>query len=165
MRRMDMNSPFFQTFLRGCCAVMLAATFLCAAVPVSAASDQWVHAYAAYGEPKYPKGFAHFEYVFPNAPKRGTLYLRNPDRRTSFDKFNPYTVKGSAPAGVSMFVLEPLAMASSDEPQTMYGLLAQELWVASDKSFVSFRLNPLARFQNGEPVTADDVKYSGPLWG
>ena len=61
----------------------------------------WAHGYAAYGEPKYPRGFNHFEYVDPTAPKGGTLYLRNPDRRTSFDKFNPFTVKGNSPAGSS----------------------------------------------------------------
>src|SRR6185312_6331637 len=64
----------------------------------------WVHAYATYGAPKYPRGFAHFDYVNPDAPKGGTLYLRNPDRRTSFDKFNPFTVKGNSPAGVMIFM-------------------------------------------------------------
>jgi microcin C transport system substrate-binding protein len=131
--------------------------------PVAAAATPttgtWVHAYASFGEPKYPRGFTHFDYVNPDAPKRGTLYLRNPDRRTSFDKFNPYTVKGNAPAGVS-FMIEPLAATSSDEPQTMYGLLAQEMMVAPDKSSITFRLNPLARFHNGDPVTAEDVRHS-----
>ncbi len=119
----------------------------------------WVHAYAAYGQPKYPKGFDHFDYVNPDAPKRGTLYLRQPDRRTSFDKFNPYTLKGNAPAGVA-FLVESLAATSSDEPQTMYGLLAQEMLVAPDKSSITFRLNPLARFHNGKPVQAADVLHS-----
>ncbi len=144
---------------RICCAVLVSALLFFTASARSA-EGQWVHAYAAYGEPKYPKGFSHFEYVNPDAPKGGTLYLRNPDRRTSFDKFNPYTVKGSAPAGVTMFLLEPLAMGSSDEPQTMYGLLAQEMLIAPGKTAITFRLNPLARFHNGDPVTADDVKYS-----
>ena len=67
---------------------------------------------AAFGEPpKYPRGFTHFDYVNPDAPKGGTLYLRNPDRRTSFDKFNPFTLKGNAPAGVMIFMFEPLAVA------------------------------------------------------
>lgn len=144
---------------RFCCAVVVSTLLFFSATAYSV-EGQWVHAYAAYGEPKYPKGFAHFEYVNPDAPKGGTLYLRNPDRRTSFDKFNPYTVKGQSPAGVSMFLLEPLAMGSSDEPQTMYGLLAQEMLIAPDKLAITFRLNPLARFHNGDPVTADDVKYS-----
>ena len=47
---------------------------------------------AAYGEPKYPRDFRHFDYVNPDAPKGGTLYLPNPDRRQSFDKYNTFTI-------------------------------------------------------------------------
>ena len=120
----------------------------------------WTHAYASFGQPKYPRGFAHFDYVNPDAPKGGALYLRNPDRRSSFDKFNYFTTKGSAPAGIYLFMLEALAVLSGDEPQTMYGLLAEEMLVAPDKSSVTFRIHPKARFYNGDPVTAVDVKYS-----
>ena len=82
------------------------------------------------------------------------LHLRNPDRRTSFDKFNPFTVRGNAPAGLTIFMFETLAQLSRDEPQTMYGLLAEEMYVAPDKSSITFRLHPKARFYNGDPVTA-----------
>lgn len=54
-----------------------------------------VHAIAQYGEPKYPAGFKHFDYVNPNAPRDGTLVLANPNRLTSFDKFNPFTLRGN----------------------------------------------------------------------
>ena len=58
----------------------------------------WSHAFTAFGvPPKYPRGFKAFDWVNPDAPKGGTIYLGNPDRRTSFDKFNPYTLKGSPP--------------------------------------------------------------------
>ena len=120
----------------------------------------WSHAHAAFGQPKYPPGFAHFGYANPGAPKGGTINLRNPDRRSSFDKFNPFTVKGNAPAGLSIFMFESLAILGSDELQTMYGLLAEAIAVAPDKSSISFRLNPKARFSNGDPVTAADVQYS-----
>lgn len=130
-------------------------------VPAAAArTENWIHAYAAFGEPKYPRGFDHFEYVNPAAPKGGTLYLANPDRRTAFDKFNPFTVRGAAPAGVELFMLETLTTTSADEPMTMYGLLAEEMLIAPDKSSITFRLNPKAKFSNGDPVTALDVKYS-----
>jgi microcin C transport system substrate-binding protein len=129
--------------------------------PTAAATQGgWVRAYAAFGEPKYPRGFDHFEYLNPNAPKGGTLYLANPDRRTSFDKLNYYTVKGNAPAGIALFMIETLAFLGADESQTMYGLLAEEMLVASDKSAITFRLNPAARFSNGDPVTSEDVKFS-----
>lgn len=120
----------------------------------------WTHAYAAFGKPKYPRDFRQFEYVNPVAPKGGTLYLRNPDRRTSFDKFNNFTLKGNAPAGQTIFMIETLAILSADEPQTMYGLLAEEMLIAPDKSSLTIRLHPLARFYNGDPVTPGDVKYS-----
>ena len=154
------------------CAVVLAAGVgnAAAAAPapataasrpaISVTSAGWVHAYAAFGTPKYGAGFDHFEYADPQAPKGGTLYLKNPDRRTSFDKFNPFTVKGSAPGGQAIFMFESLALISGDEPQTMYGLLAQSMQIAPDKSSITFRLNPKARFYNGDAVTAADVKYS-----
>jgi peptide/nickel transport system substrate-binding protein/microcin C transport system substrate-binding protein len=122
--------------------------------------ERWRHAYAAYGEPRYPAGFAHFDYLNPDAPKGGTLQLSQPDRRTSFDKFNPFTVKGNSPAGLMIFVFETLAVMSGDELSTMYGLLAEAISVAPDKSTVTVRLNAKARFSNGDPVTAADVKHS-----
>jgi peptide/nickel transport system substrate-binding protein/microcin C transport system substrate-binding protein len=122
--------------------------------------DRWSHAYSAYGKPKYPPGFAHFDYVNPDAPKGGTLQLNNPDRRTSFDKFNPYTIKGQSPAGLTTLMFETLAQRSGDEPDTMYGLLAEGIQVAPDKSWIAFRINPKARFINGDPVTAADVAHA-----
>ncbi len=152
--------------LRRLAAFSIALCAACSAVAADAPAvaptftGRWVHAFAAYGPPKYAVDFTHFEYVNPTAPKGGTLNLRNPDRRSSFDKFNPYTTRGAAPAGVAIFMIEPLAIQSMDEPQTMYGVLAQEMMVAPDLSSVSFRLHPKARFYTGEPVTPQDVVYS-----
>jgi microcin C transport system substrate-binding protein len=123
-------------------------------------TGRWVHAYAAYGEPKYAPDFKHFDYVEPRAPKGGTLKLNNPDRRSSFDKYNPWTTRGNAPAGVMIWMAEGLCHLSQDEPQTMYGLLAEALLVAPDFSSASFRLSPAARFNNGDPVLAEDVRHS-----
>jgi microcin C transport system substrate-binding protein len=124
------------------------------------ATGTWEHALAAYVAPKYPRGYAHFDYVNADAPKGGVLKLPNPDRRSSFDKFNPYTVKGVAPAAMTMFVFETLAFTSMDEPNTIYGLIAEEMMVAPDLSSISFRINPKARFSNGDPVTPEDVVHS-----
>jgi peptide/nickel transport system substrate-binding protein/microcin C transport system substrate-binding protein len=124
------------------------------------ATGRWVHAFAAFGEPRYPEGFTHFEYVNPDAPRGTTLRLRNPDRRTSFDKFNPFTTRGNAPAGVAIWMIEGLAHLSADEPSTMYALLAESMFVAPDFSSVAFRIRPQARFSNGDPVTPADVKHS-----
>ncbi len=120
-----------------------------------AAGGTWSHAYAAYRRrPSIPRGFTHFDFVNPDAPKGGTLQLQNPDRRTSFDKFNPYTIKGQSPAGLTTLMLESLAVRSGDEPGTIYGLVAEEMLVAPDKSSITFRINPKAHFTNGDPVTA-----------
>ncbi|MDE2612117.1 MAG: ABC transporter substrate-binding protein [Burkholderiales bacterium] len=126
-------------------------------------TGRWVHAFAAYGAPKYGPEFAHFDYVDPDAPRGGTLKLKNPDRRSSFDKFNPWTTRGNAPAGVMIWMVEGLAHLAQDEPMTMYGLLAEAIQVAPDFSSVSFRLRSEARFSDGDPVTAEDVRHSFAL--
>jgi microcin C transport system substrate-binding protein len=140
--------------------LLLLASLTAQAAPSTAVLGAWTYAFAEYGTIKYPEGFAHYDFVNPNAPKGGTLRLSNPDRRTSFDKYNPFTLPQNAPAGVEMFVFETLADASPDEPTTMYGLIASQMLVAPDYSSISFRINPLAHFNNGDAVTAEDVKYS-----
>jgi microcin C transport system substrate-binding protein len=95
---------------------------------------------AQYGKPKYADGFAHFDYVNPNAPRGGTLTLPNPDRRTSFDKFNPFTLRGVTAPGVSQLMFESLAVGSADEVSSAYGLIAEDIAVAGDKMSVTFRM-------------------------
>jgi len=112
-----------------------------------------------YGKPKYPDGFAHFDYVNPNAPRGGTLTLPNPGQRTSFDKFNPYTLRGVTAPGIEL-MFESLAEGSADEVSSIYGLLAEDIAVAADHKSVTFRIRPEAKFSDGTPVLAADVKYS-----
>lgn len=112
----------------------------------------------AWGDkPKYPPGFAHFDYVNPQAPRGGTLNLAG---FGSFDKLNPFTLRGMAADGLPVLMFETLAEGSQDEPFTMYGLLADDMRFADDGLSITFRLNPKARFSNGDPVTAADVKHS-----
>ncbi|MBN3790001.1 extracellular solute-binding protein [Burkholderia sp. Ac-20353] len=136
----------------------VAAVLLAQAV-LAATTAHAVHAIAQYGEPKYPPGFKHFDYVNPDAPKGGTLVLANPNRLTSFDKFNPYTMRGNIAPGIDL-LFESLTTGNSDEPASAYGLLADDISIAPDRLSVTFHLNPRARFSNGDPVTAADVKYS-----
>ncbi|AOJ80473.1 MULTISPECIES: extracellular solute-binding protein [Burkholderia] len=126
-----------------------------AAMPAAHAA----YAIAQYGEPKYPPGFKHFDYVNPDAPKGGTLVLANPNRLTTFDKFNPFTMRGNPAPGLDL-LFESLTTGSADEPASAYGLLADDIAVAPDGLSVTFHLNPRARFSNGDPVTAADVKHS-----
>lgn len=118
-----------------------------------------VYAIAQFGEPKYAPDFKHFDYVNPDAPKGGTLVLSNPSRLTSFDKFNPFTLRGNTAPGVDM-LFESLTTGSSDEVASAYGLLADDIRIAPDRLSVTYHINPRARFSNGDAVTADDVKYS-----
>ena len=118
------------------------------------------HAYAQFGDIKYPAGFPHFEWANPGAPKGGDIELVPPLRITNFDKYNPFTLKGTAPPGLTALVFESLLTGTFDEPATGYGLLAEDVEVARDRMSVSFRLNPRARFHDGTPVTAADVKHS-----
>jgi microcin C transport system substrate-binding protein len=118
------------------------------------------HAYGQFGDIKYPAGFSHFEWVNPAAPKGGDLELVPPLRITNFDKYNPFTLKGTSAPGLGALMFESLLTGTLDEPTTSYCLLCEDVQVAPDKLSVTFRLNPAARFHNGKPVTADDVKYS-----
>lgn len=127
----------------------------------TAALPSWsAHAYALWGEPKYPSGFDHFAYVNPQAPKGGELRLVSNLRTSTFDKYNPFTIKGSAPAYLSSLMFDTLLLGSMDETSTGYGLLAEDVSVAADGLSATFRLRPQARFHNGKPVTAQDVKHS-----
>lgn len=118
------------------------------------------HAYAQFGDIKYPPGFFSFEWANANAPKRGDIALVAPTRLTNFDKFNPFTLKGAAAPGLNSLVFETLMTGTYDEPNTAYGLLAEDIEVAEDLLSVTFRINAKAKFQDGTPVTAEDVKHT-----
>lgn len=118
------------------------------------------HAYAQFGDVRYPPGFTHFDYVNPQAPKGGEIRLVPPIAVTSFDKFNPFTLKGTAPAGLGDLVFESLLTGNLQEPTTAYGLLAEDVEVAPDRLSVVFRIREKARFSNGTPVLAADVVHS-----
>lgn len=118
------------------------------------------HGYALWGELKYPNGFTHFDYVNPQAPKGGELRLVSNLRFSTFDKYNPFTVRGSAPAYLSNLMFDTLLVGALDETGAAYGLLAEDVMAAPDGLSVVFRLRSTARFHNGDPVLAADVKHS-----
>ena len=116
--------------------------------------------YSVWGEFKYAPGFSHFDYVNPKAPRGGELRLVANSRISTFDKYNPFTLKGAAPSYLLELLFESLLTSSMDEVGVGYGLLAQDVEVATDGMSVTFWLRPEARFHNGDRVTAADVKYS-----
>jgi microcin C transport system substrate-binding protein len=125
------------------------------------ASPAWAaHGYALWDDLKYPAGFTAFDYVNPDAPKGGELRLVSNQRFSTFDKYNPFTIKGSAPAYVAALMFDSLLAGSMDETASGYGLLAEDVTVAPDRLSATFRLRPNARFHNGAPVEAADVKHS-----
>ncbi len=107
--------------------------------------------------PKYPADFPHFGYADPKAAKGGELVLSGVG---GFDSLNPYLLKGESAAGLGGQVFETLMESSWDEPFSAYGLLASDIALAQDGLSVTFQLNPNARFSNGDPVLAEDVKFS-----
>lgn len=116
------------------------------------------HGMAMHGSPKYASDFAHFDYVNPEAPKGGTLKMAVV--ANGFDSFNPFDIRGVAAAGVSTYLYDTLLVASDDEPFSKYGLIAESLETPEDRSYVVFNLREQARFHDGEPITAEDVKFS-----
>jgi microcin C transport system substrate-binding protein len=121
------------------------------------ASD-WVHGSALAGEPRLAAGFPHFPYVNKDAPKGGTVRQAVAG---SFDSFNPIAAKGEPAPGLTE-VYETLMTPSQDELDisSQYGLLAEATKYPDDFSSVSFRLNANAKWQDGQPVTAEDVVWS-----
>lgn len=119
-------------------------------------TDVWVHADSLTDSPKYPEGFTHFDYVNVDAPKTGTVRMGD---MGGFDTFNPILPKGDVAGGIGL-LYETLLTPSLDEVNTSYGLLAEAMKVAPDYGSVTFRMDPAAKWHDGEPVTAEDVVWS-----
>jgi microcin C transport system substrate-binding protein len=127
---------------------------------MAAADDglKWRHGLSLFGEPKYPDGFKHFEYVNPNAPQGGIV------RQIAFgtyDNFNQVVsgVKGSLANGLDL-ISETLATPALDEVSTEYGLLAEAVSYPENRAWVTYRLRANARWHDGKPVTPEDVVFS-----
>ena len=118
------------------------------------------HALAMHGAPALPPDFAHMPYANPDAPKGGRLVW---GLLGTFDSLNPLIVRGIAVQQIRGFVVESLMTRGNDEAFTLYGLLARTVETDDARSYVTFRLDPRARFSDGKPVTADDVLFSWEL--
>jgi microcin C transport system substrate-binding protein len=135
--------------------------FLLSVLLCTCAFPTWAaYGYALWDDFKYAPGFDHFEYVNPVAHKGGELRLVSNQRTSTFDKYNPFTVKGTAPAYLGNLLFDSLLTGSLDETATAYGLLADDVQVAPDRLSATFHLRAQARFHNGDAVLAQDVKHS-----
>ncbi len=126
-----------------------------------AAEPEWRTGTSLLGEPKYGDDFKHYDYVNPDAPKGGTL---NQTSEGSFDSLNPYVVQGTPASGLGALggglLYDTLMSQSLDQVGTNYPLIARSLAYPDDFSWVKFRLNPAAKWHDGQPITVDDVIWS-----
>lgn len=134
---------------------------LSVAAPSAAFAQEWQTTSSLLGESKYGESFERYDYVNPDAPKGGTL---NSVVSGTFDSFNPYIVRGTAAAGLQAFggglLYDTLMEQATDEPSVSHPLVADAYKHPADYSSATYRLDPNARWHDGQPITAEDVIWS-----
>ncbi|MDA9442070.1 bicyclomycin resistance protein [Bradyrhizobium sp. CCBAU 51745] len=136
------------------------AVILSVGLIASAGHAEEAYAIAMHGKPALPADFTHMPYANPDAPKGGRLTW---GILGTFDSLNPFIVKGLAVQPIRAYVVESLLARGQDEPFTLYGLLAKSVETDDERSYVTFHIDPRARFSDGKPVTAVDVLFSWQL--
>ncbi|RYH06356.1 extracellular solute-binding protein [Tropicimonas sp. IMCC6043] len=117
------------------------------------------HGFSTFGDLKYPPDFPHFDYVNPDAPKGGKISFRGTGASNTFDSLNDFILSGEPGQGLSR-LYDTLMVRAWDEPDAVYGLLAERIEYPEDRSYVIFHLRAGARFADGAPVTAADVAFT-----
>ncbi len=154
-----------RALLKGATALALTAPFATLGTRPSRAMPpgRW-HGLSIFGDLKYPEGFDHFDYVRPDAPKQGTLSLvpstwgfnQNP---ITFDTLNTFILRGNGPVGIDI-VYDSLMVRATDEPDAVYGLVAEAVEIAEGGDTARFFLRPEARWHDGTPLTAHDTAFT-----
>ena len=98
----------------------------------------------------------HWDYVNPNAPKGGLARLNSIG---GFDTFNPILPQGEPADGLGL-VYQTLMTASFSDSNSSYPLIANAVAYPPDISSATFRIDPNAKWQDGTPVTPQDVVWS-----
>ncbi|QFR34513.1 ABC transporter substrate-binding protein [Ancylobacter sp. TS-1] len=132
--------------------------------PAGAPAGAERHGLSVFGDLKYPTDFAHFDYVDPAAPKGGTFSQIGPTAAfnqsfQTFNSLNAYILRGDGAQGIDL-TFDTLMTRANDEPDAIYGLVAQSVSVSPDGTVYRFRLRPQARFHDGSKLTAQDVAFS-----
>ena len=131
--------------------------FLFFNINVSIASDEnYEHAISVFNEIKYKNNFKYFDYVNPNAPKKGVIKLAE---RGTFDSLNQFILKGLPAIGLDN-IYDSLLVTSLDEPLTAYGLIAKGMKVSEDNTSITFFLNQNAVWHDNNPVTSYDIEWT-----
>ena len=152
-----------RAFLKNSVAVGIAAVDLAARPLVGWASNE-LHGLSVFGGLKYAPGFAHFDYINPDAPKGGRFAFNPPSwgfnqNPQTFNTLNGFTLKGDAPPRIDM-LFDTLMTRALDEPDAIYCHLARSVALSTDGNRLTFTIRPEARFHDGSPVTAEDVVFS-----
>ena len=159
--RLDPHSPTVsrgQRRWRSCGAgVMLGAVLAAGAAPAQEVIES--HGISTFGELKYPADFPHFDYVDPDAPQGGTMSFRGTGASQTFDSLNAFILKGEPAQGLGL-LYDSLLIASADEPDSAYGLIAETIEYPQDRSYAIFNMRPDATFSDGEPIEASDVVFT-----
>lgn len=129
----------------------------CLYLSVLPASAAIYNSLPLYGKAKYADNFSHFDYVNPEAPKGGRIVM--PGYGT-FDNFNPFIFKGIPASEAAVLTLDTLGIVPADDYSTVYPLAAKQFELPEDHSYVGFILDERAKFQDGSPISADDVIFS-----
>ncbi|RWC57531.1 extracellular solute-binding protein [Mesorhizobium sp.] len=127
-----------------------------------------LHGLSAFGDLKYRPDFTHFDYVNPDAPKGGQMNFAPPNSTLNqsfltFNTLNSLVLKGDAPPRTEL-CFDSLMTSALDEPDAVYGLLAETVTLSPDRNGFRFALRPQARFHDGSPLTAEDVVFSLKLY-
>ena len=127
-----------------------------------------LHGLSAFGELKYPPDFRNFDHASLDAPKGGTFNFSPPSWTynqsvLTFNTLNSFVQRGDAPPRMEL-CFDSLMVRALDEPDAIYGLLAENVTIADDRNAFTFRLRPEARFHDDAPLTADDVAFSYRLF-
>ncbi len=120
------------------------------------ASAEPAFAIAMHGKPVLPPTYTHMPYANPDAPKGGRMVQ---SVLGTFDSLNPFIVKGIAVQQIRGYVVESLMARGNDEPFTLYGLLANSVETDDVRSYVTFHLDPRAKFYDGASVRAEEVLF------
>ncbi|NIY83765.1 ABC transporter substrate-binding protein, partial [Vibrio hepatarius] len=131
------------------CTLALSASYVSAAVVETSVL-------VGFGEAKYQPDFTHFDYVNPEAPKYGTVTF---GQVGTYDNFNRFASRGVSAAG-TLELYDTLMYSPSDEIDAYYPLIAESVRYSDDYTWLELKINPKARFHDGEPITAHDVAFT-----
>jgi microcin C transport system substrate-binding protein len=161
-----MGSPLLSR--RDFLALGSAAALLPGAAFAAAPTGTKLHGLSAFGDLKYPADFKQFDYLNADAPKGGTFIFSPPNwifnqNPLTFNTLNTFVAKGDAPPRMEM-CFDTLMASALDEPDALYGLVAEGVTISDDRNTFEFTLRPEARFHDGTPLTAEDIAHSFKLY-